>query len=250
MLRIFLIIAILASIGTIVLTQLHGRKQIQTVMEARDENIKGRGDEKSQKEKTQKELAGTKDILQQTKDSLAKTEEDLNNNKQQLASAQANVQKLDTDLKAAVTARTQAQQDLSKWSQLNMTPEQVLETKTSLAKAQDLAKVLEVENQMCVRSREEWKNKYLVLTGGEDYSPELPSGTKGKVVAVDPKWNFVVLDIGKSKGILERGVLMVHRNSQYLGKVRISEVLDNRCIANVMPGVTLGEIQEGDQVLY
>ena len=47
LLRISLIIAILAGIGTIVLTQMQARKQIQTVIESRDENIKGRAQEKS-----------------------------------------------------------------------------------------------------------------------------------------------------------------------------------------------------------
>ena len=67
---------------------------------------------------------------------------------------------------------------------------------------------------------------------------------------VDPKWNFVVLNIGKDKGLLERGILMVHRDSKYLGKVRIAEVQETRAIANVIPGTTVDEIQEGDQVLY
>ena len=79
---------------------------------------------------------------------------------------------------------------------------------------------------------------------------ELPAGTKGNVLAVDPKWNFVVLDLGSDKQMLEGGVLMVHRNSQLVGKVRISEVMANRCVATVVPGWKLGDIEEGDQVLY
>ena len=70
------------------------------------------------------------------------------------------------------------------------------------------------------------------------------------VVAVDPKWNFVVLDIGQKQFMLEGGILMVHRNSQLVGKVRIREVLPDRCVATVMPGWKLGEIEEGDQVIY
>ena len=70
------------------------------------------------------------------------------------------------------------------------------------------------------------------------------------VLTVDPKWNFVVLDLGADKQMLEGGVLMVHRNSQLVGKVRISEVMPNRCVATVVPGWTLGDIEEGDQVLY
>jgi hypothetical protein len=85
---------------------------------------------------------------------------------------------------------------------------------------------------------------------GEDYEVELPAGTRGSVVAVDPKWNFVVLDIGANKRILKGGVLMVHRNSQLVSKVRINEVLPDRSVASAIPGWNLGEIEEGDQVIY
>jgi hypothetical protein len=78
----------------------------------------------------------------------------------------------------------------------------------------------------------------------------LPAGTKGNVVAVDPKWNFVVLDLCATNKMLEGGVLMVHRNSKLVGKVRISEVLENRSIASLMPGWRLADIEEGDQVIY
>ena len=64
------------------------------------------------------------------------------------------------------------------------------------------------------------------------------------------KWNFVVLDLGANKRMLEGGVLMVHRNSQLVGKVRINEVLPDRSIASAIPGWNLGEIEEGDQVIY
>ena len=79
---------------------------------------------------------------------------------------------------------------------------------------------------------------------------KLPANTKGNVLAVDPKWNFVVLDLGKKNEMLEGGVLMVHRNSQLVGKVRIREVLADRCVATVMPGWRMGDIEEGDQVIY
>jgi hypothetical protein len=250
MLRIFLILAILASIGTIVLTQLHARKQIQAVIVDRDDNIQGRAKEKNRADKSEKDHAATKDVLQQTKGTLAKTEEELNNNKQQLASEQAKAQKLDTDLKAAVAARKDSDQQLDKWRQLGVTPEQVIETRAGLKKAQGDIEALNAEKVILARSAKDWENKYRIAMGGEDFEAPLPPGTKGKVVAVDPKWNFVVLNIGKDKGMLERGVLMVHRDSKFLGKVRIAEVLDNRCIANVVPGSALAEIQEGDHVLY
>ena len=72
----------------------------------------------------------------------------------------------------------------------------------------------------------------------------------GKVLAVDPKFEFVVLDIGEKEGALENGQMLVNRNGKLVAKIKITDSIQpNRCIANVMPGWKLGDIMEGDQVL-
>jgi hypothetical protein len=50
--------------------------------------------------------------------------------------------------------------------------------------------------------------------------------------------------------MLEGGVLMVHRNTRLVGKIRIREVLANRSVASPIAGWRLGDIEEGDQVIY
>ena len=85
---------------------------------------------------------------------------------------------------------------------------------------------------------------------GTEAVVELPPGLKGNVLVVDPKWNFVVLDIGESNGVLPKGVMMVSRDSKLVAKVKIVSVEQNRSIANIMPGWKLGEVMEGDRVLY
>jgi hypothetical protein len=67
---------------------------------------------------------------------------------------------------------------------------------------------------------------------------------------VDPKYNFVVLDIGSNKGVEPRGVLVVSRNSKLVAKVRVASVQPDRSIANIIPGWKLDEVMEGDQVFY
>jgi cell shape-determining protein MreC len=70
----------------------------------------------------------------------------------------------------------------------------------------------------------------------------------GKVVVSDPKWDFVVINVGEDQGILKDGELLVNRNGQLVAKVKVTSVEKGRCIANVVPGWKLGEVQEGDQV--
>ena len=84
----------------------------------------------------------------------------------------------------------------------------------------------------------------------QDVVPLLPAGTRGKILVVDPKWDFVVLDIGRRQELVENGVLMVSRNGRLVAKIKIVNVQTERSIANVMPGWKLGEIMEGDLVLY
>ena len=77
---------------------------------------------------------------------------------------------------------------------------------------------------------------------------KLPADLKGKVVVVDPKWDFVVLNIGDDQGVLQDGEMLVSREGKLVAKVIVRTVEKDRCIANVVPGWKLGEMIEGDKV--
>ena len=51
----------------------------------------------------------------------------------------------------------------------------------------------------------------LALYKDKDFFVSLPAGVKGKVLITDPKWNFVVLNVGEDQGVLEHGELLVNR---------------------------------------
>jgi hypothetical protein len=77
----------------------------------------------------------------------------------------------------------------------------------------------------------------------------LPAGIRGKVLVLDPKYNFVVLNVGEDQGLLEHGELLVKRDGNLVAKVIVTRVQKGQSIANVLPGWSLGEILEGDQVI-
>jgi hypothetical protein len=249
LLRISLILAILAGIGTIVVTQLQTRAHLQSIIVARNNFETEKNKQTVRADKSEKDLASTRQLLNQTKDTLAKTEENLNGAQQALATAQENLGKARAEQNKAVEERKAAQAELAKWESLHLKPEEIQALQANLQKAKDAIAALEDEKRILSRQIAELDNRIKILIGA-DYEVPLPAGTKGNVLAVDPKWNFVILDLGKDKGMLEGGVLMVHRQSHLVGKVRIREVMDTRCVANMMPGWRLGEIEEGDQVLY
>ena len=82
-----------------------------------------------------------------------------------------------------------------------------------------------------------------------DYAVPLPAGLKGKILVTDPKWNFVVLNVGEEQGVLEHGEFLVNRDGKLVAKVKVRSVQKDRSIANVVPGWQLGEVMEGDQVI-
>jgi hypothetical protein len=110
-------------------------------------------------------------------------------------------------------------------------------------------KALVAENKLLLISRNELQARLEDLIDPNSAVP-LPDGLRGKILAVDPKYDFVVLDIGEDQGVKRRGEMMVDRDGKLLGKVKIYSVQKDRCVANIMPGWNQGEILEGDEVLY
>jgi hypothetical protein len=76
----------------------------------------------------------------------------------------------------------------------------------------------------------------------------LPPGISGKVTFVNHTWNFVVLDVGLSNGVVPNGQLIVYRKNTFLGKVKVTTADSNSCVADILPDAK-GDIQVGDYVL-
>ena len=81
-----------------------------------------------------------------------------------------------------------------------------------------------------------------------DAIPQLPP-MNGSVLVVDPKWKFVVLDLGENVGLRKNGVFMVSREGKLISKVKVRQVDPERSIADILPGWSVSEVREGDRVL-
>ena len=143
-----------------------------------------------------------------------------------------------------------AQAELAAWAALGIPVDQV---KNVIAEAKNLRaanEAIEEEKKILMATVKKQQAKIDQYESPEDAVPILPANLRGKVLVVDPKYDFVVLDIGEKQGVLENGRLLVNRNGKLVAKVQVKSVQADRSIANVMPGWKLGEIMEGDQVLY
>jgi cell shape-determining protein MreC len=103
------------------------------------------------------------------------------------------------------------------------------------------------EKMVLIRANARLTNE-LAKYEGPSHDILLPANLTGKILVVDPKWDFVVLNIGDDQGVLQNGQLLVSRDGKLVAKVIIRSIEKNRCIANIMPGWKLGQVIEGDEV--
>ena len=251
LLRILLIVTILIGLGAIAVSHFVVRQHIQGIIEVRDKNLKDYQNERSAHTKT-------KGTLKDTQAKLQDTEKTLDETKTQLAATTTKANELEQRAKGLETDLTKTKQDLAAtkadlaaWAALGIPVDQVKAVIAEAKKLRTANEAIEEEKKILAANLKKAEDKIKILTGTDDApDPLLPTGLKGKVVVVDPKYNFVVLDIGSNKGVEPRGVLVVSRNSKLVAKVRVASVQPDRSIANIIPGWKLDEVMEGDQVFY
>jgi len=246
--RISLIVAILAALGAGTLNVLQVRDHINTLISQRE-------DQRTQKETAQADASKTHAELTKTQGTLAQTQ-------QQLADSQAAQKKAETlaaaqqkkadDLAAQLAKATQdrdtAQAQLAAYNATGKSPEEILKLIALIKQDQDTIAAINAEKAVLSRNLLRMQNQLNELLGNENYVVKLRSDLKGQVVVVDPKWDFVVLNIGDEQGVLQDGEMLVSRNGKLVAKVIVRTVEKDRSVANIMPGWKLGDVFEGDQV--
>lgn len=188
-----------------------------------DEAQKQLADVNSQVQTLTTELASTKKQftsadkeLKDVKSSLASTSSELETLKKELqgekpAELLSRIQKKDEDYKILQAEK-------------NILDDRVVQMASDLQKARELI------------DRKDSKTAPLSLTG--------------KVVAINPEWNFVVLNVGTEQRLVEGVDLTLYRGNDLIGKVRTVSVDANTAIADILPDWKRGEVQVGDQVIF
>jgi hypothetical protein len=247
LIRISLIVAIVAALAVGALNIFQVRDKINTL-------ISQRNDFHTERDQARTQLADTRRKLTKTEDDLAQTQQDLTNTMTQLAQAEADdkaqIKRAD-DLSDKLAKTTQTlddtQNQLAAYRATGFTADQVGGLSKALKSSQAELEAVQEENGVLQRTVSRLNNQLAQLVG-TNYVVTLRADLKGKVVAVDPKWDFVVLNIGGDEGVLDDGEMLVSRDGKLVAKVIVRSVQKDRSIANVMPGWQLGEIIEGDVV--
>ena len=247
LIRISLIVAIVAALAAGTLNIFQVRDKITTLISQRDDEHTHRVAAETDRENTKKELAKTKDVLTQTQQELTDTK-----TQRDKAVAEADVQiKRASDLSDKLAKKTQefndSQIQLAAYTVTGLTPDQVMSLSKTLKNTQTALDVAKEENIVLQRTVGRLNNQ---LAGfiGTNYVVKLRANLKGKIIAVDPKWDFVVLNIGEDQGVLEDGEMLVSRDGKLVAKVIVRSIQKGHSIANVVPGWRLGDMVEGDEV--
>ena len=246
MLRIFLIIAVLAGLAGL-FGVYQASEKLKTITGERDQATKEKEAAKTAETKATKEAKEAKATAEKAKTDLASTQDTL-----KATTARANEQEkrasdLDGRLAKSEQDKIRSQQDLAAWLALGLPVDQVKAIKDTLRKTTEERDVMIAEEKILSRNLKVAQAE-LTIFKGVDKEVKLPADLKGKIVAVDNQYDFVVLNIGKNQAVEERGKLTVTRDGKLVAKLKVQRTEANQSIANVISGTKQLEVMEGDTV--
>jgi hypothetical protein len=248
LIRVSLIVAIIAGLAVGGLNFIKVKEKITTLQTDLKREADAHKEFEGKFKTTKKDLDKTTADLKQTKATLEATTAEKDKAEADLAAQTTRANKLTDDLAKTRQERDNAMADLAAYKATGYTPPQILGMGAAYKKIESNLQVSEEENKVLLKNVKKLQTR-LALYEQEGYVVTLPASLKGKVLVADPKWNFVVLNVGENQGVLEHGELLVNRNGRLVAKIIVRSVQKDRCIANVLPGWELGAVMEGDQVI-
>lgn len=250
LLRIALIVAILAGLGAAAISHTKVAGNIATLTTERDQNATDRDQARSEATANKKKADESKKELDKTSKELAATTANLETVTAEAKQQRTRANDMMTKLETTTRERNESQAELAAWRATGLTSDQVSNVVYTLKKTVSERDAFVDENGVLLRDNRQLQARVDKYELKGERKVVLPTGLKGKVVAVDPKWEFIVVDIGTDQGALEDGEMLVNRGGKLVAKVRLTSVQRNRCIANILPEWKQAEVKEGDQVVY
>lgn len=185
----------------------------------------------------------------QAETELTETKSKMDDLNTKLAAEQKTQDDLNTQLTSAKADADKAKKDLQHVSDVlgNMSPEDakaaLQKAQTDLAASQSQEKILQDQLQASQKQVTDLHDAINRRAVGM-----MPPGISGKVTFVNRAWNFVVLNVGLSNGVVPNGELIVYRGRNFLGKVKVTSAEDTTAVADILPNAK-ADIQVGDDVL-
>lgn len=219
-----------------------------------------------ERDATNKKLASTTAELKVTDEKLASTTKDFEKSQSDLADAQAHLDKeiaTSADLQKQITQKTadfeQQKSDMAAKDARIAELEAAKNSTASSASPQqdDLKKQLEEKDILNTSLQAKLKEDEAQVSElrkkeAERKAKIMRNGLEGKVLAVNPSWNFVVISLGDRNGVVNNAELLISRSGQLVGKIRVTSVEPSTSVADIVANsVAAGSsVQPGDTVIY
>lgn len=249
LIRICLIVALVVGLGALAITEFKLKTRIDEVVQDLTNTRTERDKYKAGEEAAKAEAAKLKTDLEATQAELTSTKTQLTDANNRMTAAEQAAARAKSDVARLNSDKQALQKELAGWAAIGKLAA-VKKLVAEHPKLTDERDTLVEENKILNRNLEEANERITVLSGGVLQPPKLPDGLKGSIVQVDPKYEFVVLNIGENQGVKRRGEMLINRNGRLIGKVQIVSVLPDKSVANLMPAWKQDEPFEGDEVLY
>ena len=197
LLRIALILAIVAALATGALSYL-AKEQVTLLTGQRDTENGAKKEALGKLATSDKNLKMTKAELATTQGELASTQGERDKAVARAEAQSKRADELSDKLAKAVEERDVAQNLLASYKATDLTPEQIITLNKQIKNANAQIAVINGEKGLLARELARVQAK-LDSVIGPDSTVKLRADLKGKIVVVDPKWDFVVLNIGDRK---------------------------------------------------
>src|SRR5687768_398039 len=204
LLKISLGLAILLGVATIFLTHTQLGGKINDLTTERDSLKTDLETTKASETKFRGEAKTFRAQLDETTRVLGETTNALAQAQSKAAEQQTRADRASLELNTVTAERNTAQAELSQWRLFGLTPDQIRNNLARLRQVEREKDTYVADNKTLSQELKRTQNELRRYTGDREPEVELPAGTKGNVVAVDPKYDFIVIDIGEQQGVLPR----------------------------------------------
>jgi cell shape-determining protein MreC len=188
------------------------------------------------------ELQNTKLDLENTREDLKQTKLELATTKSELGDARNEIARLETDLSDRETQLAEARtriDDLE--SQATELRAEIEDLEGRFSELEDQMADVAADLEVCEKERDKLEAK--INTG------VTTRGVAGRILLVEPTWNFVVLDVGTDDKLVPGAELLVHRGEELIGRVRVTTVQDAMAAAEIITDWTPQQLAKGDFVI-
>ena len=254
-----LIVCILLSMGAAVLGFLNRGKLLDTRAELENttgqltstlQQLKTTQGELEEKKQEITKLGSEKDTLTAE---LGEARSELDKTKQDLTAEQTKVVDLTTDSEAKNERIGQLETQVAELEQQTTSPEGA-PAGVETAEMQARLTELETVNTQLQDQNTSLSTQVAELLRKEDGRQKLQmrQGLTGTILAVNQAWNFVVLSLGDRQGVVPNAEMLVQRDGQFLGKIRVTSVEPSTSIADILVRtIPRGlSVMPGDKVIY